>query len=899
MPEWSEPIRKQLAGLNLAPAREAEIVEELVQHAEDRYRELRSGGCSDTEARRIALEDLGAEELLSAELRAVERVNAPQPAVLGAGRKGSLLSGFGQDLRYGFRTLRKNPGFTAVAVLALALGIGSNTAIFSVVNGVLLRPLSYTDPGRLLRIYETSAEFSRSSVAYPNFLDWRAASRSFTGMGAYRSDDFNFTGAGEPEQLSGEYVSADLFPVLGVTPSLGRNFLPAEDRPGAPCSVMLSYSLWQRRFAADPNVLGKAMTLNAASCTVVGVLPGDFRLSAARVYLPIEQWKSVELRTRESHPGLAVAGRLKPGVTIEAAQAELSSIAGALAGQYPSTNAGHGVALVRMKDDLVAYIRPTLLLLAGAVGFVLIIACANVANLMLARSTARRREFAIRAALGAERGRVIRQLLTECVLLSLGGAAIGLLLARWGTNLILAAAPGSLPRSAEIGIDPYVLFFTLAVSIVTGVLFGLAPALHGANANPQDSLKEGTRGAGGGRHRAEGVFVAVEVGLAVILLAGAGLMMQSVWRLWQVDPGFNTHNILTAQVALSPRVMASPAAIRLAYPQLLERVAAIPGVRSAAITSVVPLSENDSEIPFWPGAGPQPPQDRLTLGMFYIVTSRYLDVMKIPLRQGRFFTDHDDLASSPVVVIDEVMARHVFPGQDPIGKQLSLIVVGPVRVIGVAGHVKHWGLDSDDTAKVRDQIYFPFLQVPLKFMPEVVAGLTLTLRTGPEPLSLVSAVRAQVAGPTLDQPIYRVRTMEQTISRSLAERRFTMLVLILFAASALLLAAVGIYGVMSYAVTRRTHELGIRAALGSSRREIVWLVLRQGMKVAAIGMAAGLAAAIALTRFMAGLLYGVRPADPVTLAAVTLLLGGIALFACYIPARRATAVDPVVALRCE
>jgi predicted permease len=602
---------------------------------------------------------------------------------------------------------------------------------------------------------------------------------------------------------------------------------------------------------------------------------------------------------RENHPGLRVIGRLKPGATIEAAQAEIASIASGLARQYPKTNAGHGAKLVRMKDDMVGYIRPTLMLLAGAVGFVLIIACANVANLLLARSTARKREFAIRAALGADRKRVVRQLLTESALLSLGGAAIGLVLARWGTRLVLAAAPGSLPRSAEIGIDPYVLLFTLVVSMVTGVLFGLAPALHGANANPQECLKEGARGAGGGRHRAEGVFVAVEIGLAVILLAGAGLMIESLWRLWQVDPGFNTRNILTTQVALSPTVMASPPAIRLAYRQLLQRVAAVPGVQSAAITSVVPLGESDSEIQFWPGTGPQPPQDRMTSAMFYIVTSDYPSAMQIPLRRGRFFTDRDNLASPPVAVIDEVLARRVFPGQDPIGRQISLMVIGPVQIVGVVGHVKHWGLDSDDTAKIRDQIYFPVLQVPDMFLSEAVAGLTLMLRTGPEPLSLVSAVRAQVAGPTQDQPIYAVRTMEQIIEGSLAERRFTMLLLIIFAATALLLAAVGIYGVMSYAVTRRSHEIGIRAALGASRREIVGLVVRQGMRLAAIGMAAGLVAALALTRFMAGLLYGVRPADPATLAAVTLLLGGIALLACYIPARRAAAVDAVVALRCE
>lgn len=897
MPDWNGQIRKQLADLNLAPARETEIVEELAQHAEDRYQGLQSGGATEAEARRVTLDEL---KLLARELRAVERPNVPEPAVLGAGSRGSLLANFGQDVRYGYRTLRKNPGFTAVAMLALALGIGANTAIFSVVNGVLLRPLPYPDPGRLLRIYETTSKFGRGSVAYPNFLDWRRASRSFTDMGAFRGDDFNFAGGGEPERLSGEYVSASLFPVLGVTPFLGRNFLPEEDRQGAACAITLSYDFWKRRFGADQNILGRILTLNAVNCAVVGVLPSDFQFRPnAQVYVPIEQWNYVELRTRESHPGIGVIGRLKPGVTVEVAQAELATISDGLARQYPGTNAGRGAKLVRMKEDVVGYIRPTLLLLVGAVGFVLIIACANVANLLLARSTTRKREFAIRAALGAERKRVVRQLLTESCLLSLSAGMIGLLFAHWGTSLALSATPYSLPRTQEIGLDAGVLFFTLAASILTGVLFGLAPAFHGANTNPQEFLKEGARGAGGGRRRTEGIFVPVEVALAVTLLAGAGLMMQSVWRLWSVDPGFNTRNALTMQVALSPTVMASPPAIRLAYQQLLGRVATTPGVESAAITSVVPLSERDTEILFWPGTGPQPAQDRMTSAMFYIVTPEYPNVMQIPLVKGRLLTDRDTLASAPVVVIDDVLAKHVFPGQDPVGKQLSLIVVGPVQVVGVVRHVKHWGLDSDDTAKIRDQIYFPFLQVPDKFMFGAVAGLTLMLRTGPEPLTLVSAIRKQVAGPTRDQPIYAVRTMEQIISRSLAERRFTMLVLVVFAATALLLATVGIYGVMSYTVSRRTHELGIRGALGASRREIIGLVLRQGMRLVVIGMAGGLVAALALTRLMAGLLYGVRPADPVTLAAVTLLLGGIALLACYIPARRATAVDPVVALRCE
>jgi len=597
MPEWKSQIRKRLSKLNLAAARESEIVEELAQHAEDRYRDLQSRGIPDAEAQRIVIEEVSGQDRLVGELRAVERADAPEPVVLGAGGK-RFLASLAQDVRYGFRTLAKNPGFTAVAMLALALGIGANTAIFSVVNGVLLQPLSYPEPDRLLRIHETSSAFVALSVSYPTYLDWRSESQSFTDIGAFRLDNFNFTGSGEPEQLTGGYVSASFLPVLGVRPRLGRVFLPQDDRQGAPCVVMLSDGFWKRRLGAASNILGKALTLNGASCAVIGVLPADFRFSDGQVYLPMEQCISVELRTRESHPGIRVVGRLKPGVTVEAAQAEIAGICGRLALQYPNTNAGHGGRVVTLKEDTVGSIRPTILLLVGAVAFVLIISCANVANLLLARSTARKREFAIRAALGADRRRVVRQLLTESLMLSLGGALIGLLLARWGTSLVLAAAPADLPRAESIGIDPYVLLFTLMVSVATGVLFGLVPALQGANTDPQESLKEGTRGSGGGRYRAEGVFVAVEVGLAVILLAGAGLMMQSVWRLWRVDPGFNTHHILAASVAISPTVANNPQRIRQAYDQMIERVEATPGVSAAAITTLVPLDDNDSENSF-------------------------------------------------------------------------------------------------------------------------------------------------------------------------------------------------------------------------------------------------------------------------------------------------------------
>jgi predicted permease len=805
-----------------------------------------------------------------------------------------------QDLKYALRMLAKNPGFTAVAVVTLALGIGANTAIFSVVNGVLLRPLAFPQPERLMMIYEKTAEFKQSSVAYPNFLDWRRDQRSFTDIAAFRGDDVNFTGSGQPEHLEVQYTSANLFTVLGVNPFLGRNFLPQEDQQGAGRAVILSYGFWQRRFGSDPQILGKSLTLNAANCTVVGVLPADFRFRGQPdVYVPINHWVSVELYDRQSHPGLRVVGRLKPGVTMAVAQSEMTSIARALAQKYPKTNGGQGIALAGLKDDMVGYMRPTLFLLLGAVGFVLIIACANVANLLLSRSNARTREFAIRAVLGADRKRVVRQLLTESVLLALGASVLGLLLAHWGTRVALAAVPGMLPRSQDIGIDPCVLLATLAVSVLTGILFGLAPAFHSSNVEPQGTLKEGARGSGGGRHRAEGAFVVVEVGLAVVLLAGAGLMIRSISRLWSVDPGLNPHNVLTMQVALSPTVMKSPSGIRVAYQQLLDRVEATPGIQVASVASVIPLSGNDAENSFWLGTGPQPPQDQTSMMMFDIVSEDYLRVMGIPLLSGRFFTRQDTLASSQVIVIDEVMAKQVFPGQDPVGKQISLTEIGPVQIVGVVGHVKLWGLDADDTAKVRNSVYFPFMQVPDRFMSEAVTGVALEVRTGPNPLSMVSAVRAQVAGPSEDQPIYDVQTMEQIISRSLAQRRFIMLLLISFATVALLLAAVGIYGVMSYAVSRRTHELGVRLAIGASRQNVLKLVLREGLALAALGTAVGLVAAMGLTRLMANQLYGVRPADPATLAGVALLLGGIALLACSIPAWRASKVDPMVALRYE
>ncbi|HXJ92889.1 MAG TPA: ABC transporter permease [Terriglobia bacterium] len=805
-----------------------------------------------------------------------------------------------EDLNHSLRQLGKSPGLAVVAGVALALGISGSTAIFSVVNGVLLRPLPYPEPEQLMTLYERTPEFSRADVSYPNFQDWRRYNQSFSDMAALRGGDFVLTGMGESERLLGEWTSASLFSVLDVRPQLGVSFPPGSDVPGAAPVVLLSYALWQRRFGSDPKLVGKALTLNGKSYTVLGILPADFGFRPrADLYVPIGHWDNAVLNNREIRSGLRVVGRLKPGVSPAAAQAEMDAIARRLATEFPKADGGRGITVVPMRDDITGNVRPTLLLLFGAVGFVLLIACANVANLLLARSTARRREFAIRTALGASRWRVVRQLLTESVLLALTAGGAGLLLAVWGTHLVLAALPASLPRRQEVGLDLNVLLFTLLVSIVTGILFGLAPAFQGSRVNPQEALKEGARGAAGGRHRAERVFVALQVGLALVLLEGAGLMMQSIWRLWRVDPGFDPHNILTMQIALSPDVVGDPPEVRIAYRGLLERVRATPGVQAAAITQLLPLSESDSEVALWPGRGPEPPPEQVLQSLCYFVTPDYPRVMSLPLLRGRFFDDRDNTSRPHAVVIDSVLAHDLLPGEEPLGRQITMEFLGQAQIIGVVGHVKHWGLDTDDTAKVRNELYFPFWQVSDEWIRLAGAGLTLALRTAPDPRSLTSAVRHQVGGTVQDQPAYNVQTMDEMIARSVAERRFALLLLSIFASTALILAAVGVYGVMSYSVTRRTQELGVRMALGATSSNVLKLVVKEGMTVALVGMAMGGAAAAGLARLMSSLLYGVHPADPLTLTTIAVALAAVCWLATYFPARRATRVDPLVALRCE
>ena len=814
-----------------------------------------------------------------------------------------------QDVRYGFRMLASNRGFTIVAVLTLALGIGANTAIFSVIDGVLLRPLPYRDPGRLVIMGEKTPEFDMMSVSYPNFLDWQRDSRSFASLGAHRWTGYDLTGSGTPEHLDGRMVSAGFFSTLGITPLLGRDFEAQEDHEGANRVAVISGALWKRRFGASPGVIGKPITLSGQSYTVIGVLPADFRFwGTADVYTLLGQWDDVLARSRETHPGLRVIGRLKSGVTEAQAQADMNNIAAQLAQAYPKSNANHGVAMRPLAQDMVGDVRPTLLVLLGAVGFVLLIACANVANLLLARSTTRRREMAIRAAIGASQGRMVRQLLTESVLLALAGGALGLLLARWGTQAVVAAIPGGLPRMENIGVDGWVLAFTLAVSLATGVVFGLAPALQISRLDLHTTLQEGSRGSTHGRQALRSVLVVAEVGASLVLLIGAALMLKTMWELSRVNPGFNPENLLTFSVSLSAANRSTPGRIRTAWQQLVENVQGLPGVQAAGVVDDVPLTGSDSELPFWVSGRPRPSsQSDMLWALLYDVNPGYFRAMDLPLLRGRTFTDADNTKNgAPVTVIDELMAQSLFPHQNPIGQSIRIAVPEgfppgldhPIEIVGVVGHVKHFGLDTDAKSKIKYQLYLPFAQLPDQLIPVVATFMTMMVRTTVDPLSAVTAIRHLVSDGG-DQAIFDVHTMKQIVSDSVAGRRFSMLLLGVFAGLALVLAAVGIYGVISYTVTQRTHEIGIRMALGAERISVLKLVVGDGLRLLLIGVGIGLAAALGVTRLMSSMLYGVRPTDLATFAAVSLLLATVAVLASYIPARRATKVDPMIALRYE
>lgn len=802
-----------------------------------------------------------------------------------------------QDLRFGLRVLLKHPGFTLIAVFTLALGIGANTAMFSVVNAVLLRPLPYPESDRLVSMAERSPQLERMFIAYPNLLDWRAQNDVFEQIAAFRRLNFNLVDDGEPERLIGAQVSADLFPALRVRAALGRTFSLEEDKPGSNPVVVLSHGLWSRRFGADSKIVGRSIALNGKSYQVTGVMPAGFQFPRrADLWMSLGQTLSEPgWSERGRGQGLYGIARLKPGVTLPQARSEMETIALRLEQQYPETNQGRRVSLIPLLEETVGEIRPVLLVLQATVGFVLLIACANIALLLLARTAARQKGMAIRLALGAGRWRLLRQLLVESVMLALLGGGLGLWLASQGVRLIVAtnpSGPNAIPRAQEIGPDWQMVIFTAAISILTGLIFGLAPAWKASKAALNEALKDSSRGltSGPSQRRFRDALVSAEVALSLILLIGAGLMVKSLYHLQRVNPGFQADHLLTLQLELPVSKYSTDQEIINFYERLLERLNALPGAQSASAAGGMPIIGGGTQAPFHVEGQPEPKPGEAPIADLASITPDYFHVMGMTLRRGRAFTEQDDQNATRVIIVDDSFAERHWPNAVPLGKRVQL---GDNEiwwtVVGVVGRVKQEGLERETN---RVQAYLPFLQNPWRAM-------TIGVRSAADPTSLIAAVRQQVLTLDRDLPIFSVRTMEQILTDSIASYRLSTLLLSAFAAVALILASIGIYGVMSYSVEQRTHEIGIRLALGGQVWDVLKLVVGQGMALTSIGASLGLAGGFALTRFMKTLLFGVSAADPWTFATVAVSLLSVALLACYLPARRATKVDPLLALRHE
>jgi predicted permease len=817
------------------------------------------------------------------------------------------LDHFRQDVRYGVRTLRKSPGFAVIAILTLAIGIGANTTLFSVVNGVLLNPLPYPQPDRLVALYARANEFTKFSISYPNFLDWSRQNHSFSSIAAFRGETFTMTGIGAPERLDADMVSAAFFPLLGVNPIVGRNFEEKEDQLGAARAALISEGLWKRKFGGAADIVGKSIRLDNHLYTITGVIPATFHFqndnyhSKADVYVPLGQWDNPLFRDRHTGMGMDAVGRLKPGVTLAQANSDMSAVANHLAEVYPDVNKGLGVTLFPLKYNLVGDIQPFLLMLLAAVGFVLLIACANIANLLLARSTSRKREFAIRNALGAGKGRVVLQLMTECVLLALLGGALGTLLAAWGTTAALKVLPDALPRASEIHLDARVLLFTLGASVFAGILFGLVPAFKSARSDLQGTLREGGRGLSGARHRTQSVFVAMEMALAVVLMVAAGLMIRSSIKIWSVDPGFDPSNVVFFSFGSAQSLGATPDAVRQSYRQIHDAIAAVPGVESVSLSGASTPMETDSELPFWlEGEAKPASQADMKPSLFFAVQSDYLKVMRVPLKRGRFLTQADTAGAPVVTVIDERFAKQYFGNQDPIGKHIHLTIVNEsAEIVGIVGHQNQWGLDSDSSNSIQAQCFLSLEQMPDALLSAFDRGASGVVRTRNAQTDIAASLSRAMQTVSSDSVVYDVESMNGIISDSLATKRFAMALLGVFAVLAIVLSALGIYGVISYIVGQRTNEIGIRMALGAGRSTVVTMVLRQAGRMAAFGLVAGLLAAAVLGRLMASMLFGVSFYDAFTFSTVSVILLSVALAACWIPARRASHVDPIIALRCE
>ena len=817
-----------------------------------------------------------------------------------------------QDIRYGIRTLLKSPSFAAVAILTLALGIGANTATFSVVNSVLLSPLPYRDSNRLICLFEEIPSSKKSSISYPNFVDWRDMNRSFSSIAGYHGTDVNISRNGEAEHLAGEMISAGLFETLGINAIAGRTFSKNDDRLGAEPTIMISEGLWKRKFGAMPDIVGQTLTVDGTPRIIIGVVPAKFHFPLATsnsdVYTPMGNWNEPRFYANRAAGSVWFAvGRLKPGVTLQAAREDLQRVAHQLAVTYPALNGSVKTNLLPLREVLVGDMRPALLILQGAVLFVLLIACVNVANLLLARSTSREREFAIRLAVGAGKIRIVRQLLTESILLALVGGALGLLIAKFGIAAALTVLPQAVLRPDEVGLHWPVLLFTLSVSVSAGVLFGIAPAFKTRLAEIGNALKESGRGIAGARSHSRGAFVVLEMAMALVLLVGAGLMIRTLFALWGVDPGFSPHRVLTFSVSPQASLLKEkPAAIRAFLRQMHGKIASTPGVEAVSLGGYASPMNGDQEWYFWFVGKPKPAHvNDLPMALAYIVEPDYRKALRLRLKRGRFLTNTDNEFSLKVVVIDEAMAEKYFPAQDPIGQYLDFDTdpQNPNRlpnpqIVGIVAHVNQWGLASDVSNPLQAQMYLPIAQIPDKEMSGFGQDPRMYVRTQSADVTFES-LRQRLLSVDRGMVVFDNQPMEQIVARSIASKRFTMALLVVFAGIALILASVGIYGVLADLVGQRRHEIAIRMALGAAPWEVLRMILADGGRLIFSGIVAGVIVALALTHLMSGMLFGVKPTDLPTFALVVLALCSVALFACYAPARSAMKVDPMAALRNE
>jgi predicted permease len=866
---------------------EEQLEKELRFHIDQHTADLIARGHPPDEARRQARIALGGPEQVKEQCRDA--------------RGTRWLEDLLHDFRFALRSLRHQPGFAAVALATLALGIGATTVMFTVINGVLLKPLPYPEPDTLVAVHGHSetwnvAAYGEQNLAYLDFLDCQRENRSLAIAGVIY-DFGTLSEPGEAEHVEEFDASSNLFSVLGVPLFLGRAFLPEEDRAGGTPVAILGYGLWQRKFAGNPAALGASLVLDGKRYTVVGVARAGFRLGEeADVYTPMGQNTASYMQRRGPHPVTTIA-RLRPGATLALAQADLGVIGHRLAEQYPDTNKDRGFVAQPLGPN-VGDVRSTLWLLLGAVGLVLLIACANVASLLLARAVSRDRELAMRAALGASRSRLMRQCLTESAVLGLAGGALGVLLAAIGIRPFLTFWPGSLPRAEEVQLDWRVLLFALAASLASGFLFGLAPALRSGARELEQTLRAGGRTLAGSSRHLHGAFVMSEIALAAVLLVAAAMLGRTLLQLSALDPGFNIRNVLVTRVGLSPATLAKPGQIRAAWRDVLDRARRVPGVQSVTIVDTVPMREGNNQLGYWTTAA-VPPENQLPLALSTSVMPDYLNVMGLPLLKGRFFNDYDRMGNELVVVIDAVLAQHAFGGQEPVGKRLWIPAMGPnpVRVVGVVGHVRHWGLAGDDQSQVRAQFYYPFAQVPDSDLRRWSELMSLAVRTSVSPLSVVEPLRHEVRGVANDQVLYEVHSMEELASDSVARQGFLLLLFGIFASLALLLACIGIYGVLAYLTGQRVPEIGVRMALGATAPDVMRLVLGQSLRMIFLGIGIGTVAALAAARVLQKLVEGMQPTEVSAFALVIPLLVIAALAASFLPARRASRVDPMTALR--